>query len=279
MKKISALFSRAIAVLSVIAITITTNANAATASDAEIYDLLDKSGATRTLETLPMQMQMMGQQMALTAKDPQAHQDYMSILLSSMDTDVMQQRMLQSVRKNATSEEIQAMLVWLNSDLGQRIVAAETEATNPDFQQNMMQFMAGLQSNPPAPERTQAIIGYIEASKITDQTMKLIESLVATMFDAAKALKPEDTQLAETLDIQLPQMMDMMKPALEQQMILASYYVYRDMSNEELAQYGGFYQKEIGKKHMSLIVESVSYAMNDWGESMMKQIIAEEDKS
>lgn len=245
-------------------------------TDAQVYQLLDKSGATRSIESLPMQMQGMGQQMALTAKDPAEHQKMMNLITSSIDTDVMLQKMLASIKANATSQDLNNIMGWLNSDLGNRFVQAELQAAEPEFQSNLMRFMADMQSKPPTQERTSAILNFIHSSKMIDQTMSIVMDLIENMFAATKALNPEDKELATNLDAQVGQMEAMIKPAIEQQMVITSHYIYKDMSLEELNKYSDFYQQPVGKKYLSLVFDASSKALNDWGTNLVKQIDKQE---
>ncbi|MFT6206747.1 MAG: hypothetical protein ACJA0T_000651 [Colwellia sp.] len=58
-------------------------------TDKQIYQLMDKSGITQSIEGLPLQLQAMGQQMALTAKNPVEHEKFMQVFASSLNPDVM----------------------------------------------------------------------------------------------------------------------------------------------------------------------------------------------
>ena len=243
-------------------------------TDEQVYQLLDKSGATRTIESLPMQMQAMGQQMAMTAKDQQSHQAFMQVFLSSMNTETMIEHMAAHIKKEVQAEDLHSMLTWLETDLALRMVSAELTAAEPDFQQKFMGFMAQLQSNPPTPERTQTVIQYVESAKIVDQAMNVMSAMMQNMFAAVKAQDPENAALASMLDSQFEQMTTSMRPALEQQMIMTSYYIYRDINDADLNQYGNFFQQELGQKYMSLVVGAMGVALNNWGVTLMEQAIA-----
>ena len=151
---------------------------------------------------------------------------------------------------------------------------AELQSNEPEFQQNLMRYIADLQANPPSPERTQAVINYVEATGMADQAMKMIGAIVGNMFSAMKAKDPENSELATTLDTQLEQMETMMKPGIEQQMVLTSYYVYRDISVADLNEYAAFYQQPLGEKFLSSIFEALGVAMSQWGNNLVDQITA-----
>lgn len=275
MKKIFTLFNIRFLLLLLLAQAAVANAQV---TDAQVYQLLDKSGATRIIESLPMQMQAMGQQMGLTAKDPAAHQQEIQMIVSSINTDDMLRTMAENIKANASQEDVSKILTWLGSELGNRLVQAELQSADPQFQQNLMRYMADLQANPPSAERSKTIISFVESSKMVDQAMNMVEGMLQNMFAAAKAKNPDDKVLAANLDNQLAQIVASLKPVLEQQTILSSYYVYRDISVSDMNKYSDFYQQPTGKKYLSLIVDAVGAAMNDWGVVLIDKIAAKEAK-
>ncbi|NQZ86916.1 MAG: hypothetical protein HRT54_04980 [Colwellia sp.] len=273
MKKLTTFIGRCIILASFI---ITTSYANNQISDAQIYQLMDKSGATKSIEGLPEQMQAMGQQMALTAKNPSEHKKFMEVFVSSLNTDKLLQQMSEHIRKNVSSEELQLILTWLDSDLASRVVSAELQSAEPKFQQNLMHYVAELQTTPPSAERTKVIINYVESSEVVEQGINMVTALLGNMFEAIKITQPENVQLAKQLDGQLEQMAVNMKPAMEQQMILTSYFIYRDISNEDLNQYSSFYKKETGQKYLSLMVGAIGEGLNEWGASLIHQIAKEQ---
>ncbi|GLX82860.1 DUF2059 domain-containing protein [Thalassotalea eurytherma] len=265
--------------LVVIASVLTLSVYAETADNSQIYQLLDRSGTTRAIEGLPIQMQALGQQLALTAKNPQEHQEFMTLFIDSLDTDRMLQQMLENIGNNMSSEDIEGVLQWLHTDIGERIVNAELKSTEPEFQQNFMLFMAELQSSPPSDERKVAIMEFVEASGMVDQGMNLITGMVKNMFSVIKTKNSEDEELTKNLDDQLALMTKSMRPAFEQQMVLSSYYLYQDISNEDLATYMTFFEQPAGEKYLATMYDALGEALNTWGREMISQVVAQHDKT
>ncbi|QOL26658.1 DUF2059 domain-containing protein [Thalassotalea sp. LPB0316] len=275
MKKLTSFIGATLVALSSV-VTFTTSAQGV--SDSQVYQLLDKSGSTRAIESIPMQMQAMGQQLSLTAKDQQEHQEFMELLVNSMNTDEMLSQMLASIKKSMTSEDIEDVLAWLNSDIGERVVTAELKSAEPEFQQEFMMYAAQLQSTPPSQARKQVIMDLVEKSQMVDQGMNLITGIIKNMFDAVKSKTPEDQELASTLDSQLDMMTRSLRPAIEQQMILTSYYIYQDISNEDIATYTSFFEQPTGKKYITSMYDAVGVAMSSWGTNLMTDIVAKYDQ-
>jgi len=272
MRKVTTFIGRCIVLASLI---ITTSYANNQISDAQVYQLMDKSGVTKSIEGLPQQLQAIGQQMALTAKDSAEHQKFMKVFVASLNPDVMLRQMSDHIKKNVSYDELQLILTWLDSDLASRVVNAELQSSDPKFQQNLMHYMAELQATPPSPERTKVIINYVESSEIVDQSINMIMAMLENMFEAFKVTEPENVELAKQLDIQLQQMAANIKPAMEQQMTLTSYFIYRDISNKDLNQYSHFYKQDTGKKYLSLMVGAIGDGMNEWGASLIQQVAKE----
>jgi len=272
MKRVTTFIGQCIILASFI---ITTSYASNQISDAQVYQLMDKSGVTKSIEGLPQQLQAMGQQMALTAKDPSEHQKFMEVLVSSLNADVMLQKMSEHIKKNVSFEELQHILTWLDTDLAASVVNAELQSADPKFQQNLMHYVAELQTTPPTAERTKVIINYVESSEVVEQGLNMIIAMLGNMFEAIKVTQPENVELAKQLDVQLDQMAVNMKPAMEQQMIMTSYFIYRDISNEDLNKYSHFYKQETGKKYLSLMVGAIGDGMSDWGTSLIQQVSKE----
>ena len=272
MKKFTTFIGRCIVLASLI---ITTSYASNQISDAQVYQLMDKSGVTKSIEGLPQQLQAMGQQMALTAKNPAEHQKFMEVFVSSLNPDVMLNQMSEHIKKNVSYDELQLILTWLDSDLASRVVNAELQSSDPKFQQNLMHYIAELQTTPPSPERTKVIINYVESAEVVEQSINMIMAMLENMFEAFKVTQPENVELAGQLDVQLEQMAANIKPAMEQQMILTSYFIYRDISNKDLNQYSSFYKQDTGKKYLSLMIGAIGDGMSDWGASLIHQIAKE----
>lgn len=243
-------------------------------SDTQAFVLLDKSGMTQAIDGLPTQMQVMGQQLALTSKNAEQHQAFMDIFLGSLDPDDMLQEMALYVAQNASEEDFDAYLQWLNSDIAKKLVSAELEASEEGYQRKFVLFLADLQANPPAVERRQAVLQFVEASQLVEQSYLLMKSVAENMIAGIKASQPENQQLIASMDQALAQLGEGLKPMLEQQMVLTAYYLYRNMSNEDLAQYTAFYTGDVGQRYLELLYGATMDAMGKWGQAFILDVAA-----
>lgn len=248
------------------------------ATDEEVYSYLSLSGASKALQGIPAQIQGMGQQMQLTVKDPEQSQKVMAIIAASWQQDVIEQQVFDYVKANISAEQMKQLLVWLKGDLATRVKLAEEKASEPSFNQELMRYMADIQSNPPAPSRIAAVRKFIEETDMIDNTMEMVMDISQGLMHSFQTIMPNE---AEPVDIeaQLSQMEMMIKPMLEQQMIMSSYYIYDGISDADLAEYTAFYQQDLGQKEIEVMYGALGHAMNVWAQSMGKDLAADIEKN
>ncbi|WP_448250096.1 hypothetical protein [Thalassotalea agariperforans] len=238
-------------------------------SDGEVYSYLELSGIKASIQGMPAQVEMMSQQMQLTSADPEKDRVVISVLLEAWQEEKVNQELISYIQNNMTSAEMTQILSWLNTPLIKRIKASELAATSPDLQQELMLYMASLQSNPPTPARMAAIKELVSVTKMAENATDIAVSIVANMFKGMQAAMPEKQVSEEQIQQQVKQVRAMMSQAMSQQMVLMSYYIYRDVSDEELAEYMSFYQKSLGQKELTVVYGGMKNAMQLWGDNIV----------
>lgn len=238
-------------------------------SDGEVYSYLELSGIKASIQGMPAQVEMMSQQMQLTSADPEKDRVVISVLLEAWQEEKVNQELISYIQNNMTSAEMTQILSWLNTPLIKRIKASELAATSPDLQQELMLYMANLQSNPPTPARMAAIKELVSVTKMAENATDIAVSIVANMFKGMQAAMPEKQVSEEQIQQQVKQVRAMMSQAMNQQMVLMSYYIYRDVSDDELAEYMSFYQKSLGQKELTVVYGGMKNAMQLWGDNIV----------
>lgn len=237
-------------------------------SDGEVYNYLDLSGLKASIQGMPAQIEAMYQQIQLTAQDPEKAKTVLSFLLSSWHEEKINHTVISHIQANMSQTEMTNLLTWLQTDLVKKVKSAELQATQPDIQQELMIYVAGLQSNPPTPERMKIVRAFVNDTKMVDRTLDMMLAIIDTMMITFQATSPEVKVPQEQITAQIQQMEAMLRPALDQQMVMMSYYLYRDINDAELSDYIRFYNEPLGKKEMDIIFASMTKAMKLWGEDI-----------
>lgn len=244
-------------------------------SDQDVKQYMALSGVDSALNGIPAQMGAMGQQMQMTAEDPAEAQKVMQLLESSWQQQEVEQIVANHIKTKFTATEMQSLLTWLNSDLARRIKSSEEKASAANFNQEFMQYMAQLQSTPPTAERVKVIRTFVETTDMIDHTVDIVMSVAKGTIKGLKAANPHDEVSEEAVMAQIGQMEAMMRPALEQQMIMVSYYIYDSLTDQEIEQYSQFYQQPLGKKELTVMYDGIGQALTHWSTQAFSKIANE----
>lgn len=241
-------------------------------SDGEIYSYLELSGVKASIQGMPAQVDMMSQQMQLTSATPEKDKTVVNALLSAWQEDKINAQLIDYIQNNMSSAEMTEILTWLNSNNVKKVKSAELQATQPDFQQELMRYMADLQSNPPTPIRMNAVRDFISTTKMAENATDIAVVVVENMLKGMQAAMPEKPMTDEQVAQQLTSMRTMMSQAMNQQMIMMSYYLYRDISDVELADYTAFYKKPIGQTELTVVYAGLKKALSAWGDNIVTEL-------
>ena len=244
-------------------------------SDDNVKQYLALSGIDSALDGIPAQMSAMGQQMQITVKDPAQAQRAVDLLLNAWQIEEVRLIVAEHVKENFSTAEMKSLLTWLNSDLARKIKSAEEKAAAANFNQELMAYMAQLQTTPPTTARVQVIRDFIDTTHIVDHSLNIVMSVAQGTMEGINVANPEQAVSDEQIQMQLSQMQIMMRPALEQQMVMVSYYIYQQLTEQEIVQYTKFYQQPLGQKELDIMYDGISQALNYWSTNAFENIAAE----
>jgi hypothetical protein len=244
-------------------------------SDENVTQYLALSGIDSALEGIPAQMRAMNQQMQMTAKDPEQAQKVMDILLNSWQLEDVKLVVSEHVKDNFTVIEMEKLLIWLNSDLAKRIKMAEEKASAPSFNQDFMSYIATLQTTPPTTSRVKVIRNFVETTNLVEHSLKIVMAVAKGTVEGLTVANPSQNLNDEQIKNQMAQMEQMMRPALEQQMIMVSYFIYDQLTEQEIEQYTHFYQQPLGKKELNVMYDGIGQALNFWSTTAFENIASE----
>ena len=244
-------------------------------NDDDVTQYLALSGIDAALQGIPAQMRAMNQQMQMTAKDPEQSQKVMEILLNAWQLEEVKLVVSEHVKDNFSAIEMQQLLLWLNSDLARRIKMAEEKASAPSFNQDFMGYIATLQTTPPTPARVKVIREFVEVTNLVEHSLKIVMAVAKGTVEGLTVANPGQTVNNEQVQTQMAQMEQMMRPALEQQMIMVSYFIYDQLTEQEIQKYTHFYQQPLGQKELTVMYDGIGQALNFWSTTAFENIASE----
>lgn len=244
----------------------------------EITDYMQVSGMTETLESLPAQLDSVVMQSQITSLDDEIDQRVIRVLGQAWETVDVKAIIIDHIRRQASPEDLRAFLRWRKGELAQKFVKAELASTQPSYSQDFLRYVADLHVAPPSKDTRTAIRRVIVATDMVQHMVDIslqVSSVMTSVFvDASPSEKPH--YLADMHD-EMQDMRVALAQQMEAQVVLTSYYLYRDISPDELNQYALFFESELGKRELQLITESISVAIAAWAKQAAQDIVARRD--
>ena len=254
------------------------------ASDALLRSLYVKSGMQYQIQQLPVSMQQgFDQGVAADQFAKNLNFKIISALRKSIGTvfvpETIKRTMLEELRGKLSSEDVRAVLIWLDSPLGTKITKLEKTASTPDAIKKLPRFIKKLRKEPPAQDRFRAIGRMDSAVKATETSVELamvtqlatIVAIVSTVPEERRAQFPD---LRAAVEKSRPQIEGLVKARV----LVRFLYAYRSLSVSELDKYVKFAESDVGRRYHDAAIGGIKKALID---SLMKlpTAIADEFKA
>lgn len=261
-----------IAVLMVIAFA---SLAAADSREELIAKYIKLSGVENALDSFPDQIEALSTQRLMTSKTPETDKKSTELLKESFDERRVKKELITFISSKMDDALLQSLLKWYESPLAQKVVDEESKSSGADKQANLLRYLAGLQENPPAQDRI-TLIQEVEAStQLSELTTNITIEVMKGMFKTINLSLPKEKQV-ELADIEkdISDTKPLLKEEFRKQMILSSFYSYRNLSNDELKEYIAFYKTEAGQKEIEITGSALSHVLNLWFATAADKIFA-----
>lgn len=251
-------------------------------SHALAKQIITLSGLDQMITNLPAQLQSQFQQRPSEEQSQASDEQVLQAMLASYNPEHAQQLLLDDVVNRSNNQEKQAIIRWLESPPGKRIILAEKASTTPDGLADMLRYLEGLATTPPAQPRLALIQRVEKAADLTELALKSTEIMLTSVFttlnEAAPASERKSSQeLAKLNQEALTELKPALRQSLEQQMLAISLYTYRNISDADLNHYITFLNTPSGRAYVSFSL-AIGTIMADLTASTIKQLAANRDR-
>lgn len=241
-------------------------------------DLVDKyikiSGIDEMLATFPGQIEAMNAQRILTSKNQELEKKIASIMKESFDITLADQNLYSFLLKNTDVNFLENLAQWYETPLAKKIIEEEMLSSGPESQAELLRYIADLQTNPPAQDRIAVIQELEKTTKLSELTTDIVLEMMRGMFEAFNLAMPEEKrQDIGNIEEEIGKIRPLIQESMRQQMILSSFYSYRNISNEELGKYIDFYKSNVGKKEIEVTGNAFAFVLKQWFVNVGEKII------
>ena len=250
--------------------------NASTLTVEQVQKFISISGLASAIDSMPSQFRQQFNLQALVREDKISTEK----ASKAMEEALAQTNGYQIAESYLLSRSDAASLVnaitFLESNLGRTIVAAEALANEPEFQLEFQSYALEMSKNPPSDERAQ-LIRELNASLNSEDV--IVEMVKTMMFVAVDFFKEFDPEVSESMESELEAEWQKVEPMLRGQMsqyiVLASHYVYKNLTNKQMNQYMDFLNSKDGQIYWEASMGIFQVYINDLVKNMLTSIVEE----
>jgi len=240
-------------------------ASAQPAADRMLDELMQKSGLWKQLAQIEPQM-MFGAEQTQSGKTKLPEADF-ARLKASISRSYAADRLRADMRKQLALELLpadqSAALQWLTSNLGTRITALEEQsgelAEIRQREKEAGKLAAGL-----APARRNRIEALVRAMRVAESGASIIINTTLGVANGFAVAAPAGASsglaaLRAKLEAQRRRLVE----SLEVRMVTECAFIYRSLSDEEIAQYIAFADSPSGRNYHAATVGALDKVMTD----------------
>jgi hypothetical protein len=235
---------------------------------------IEISGIRNMLSSFPEQIDTMAAQARKTSSDPEIEEQVFKIMKECFDIDRFEKQLAGFLLQNTEKQQMERFLGWLESPLAKKVTREEVRSSEPSEQANMVRYITDLQELPPTEERIELIQRLEETTRMSDLMTKIFMEITQGMMEAMNLALPElKRESLENIYAEIGKIQPAMKDAFRRQMILSSFFTYRNISNRELTRYIHFYASDTGQEEIRVTSNALGYVLKKWFSEVSRNLV------
>ncbi|OGL02427.1 MAG: hypothetical protein A3E31_10405 [Candidatus Rokubacteria bacterium RIFCSPHIGHO2_12_FULL_73_22] len=227
---------------------------AVAADRATIDELLDVSGLKRQLApiTTRIRSEFHAQHGQLAARDlARAEQ----ITARHVRTETVYGLIAEGVGKRSDAAKLAAALAWYRSPVGRRITELEVAfSRSSGTEREIERYVGRLQQSPPARERLALVQRLDAAGRATETSLDVSIAIIRSLASAVDPYLPAERRLSRSqLESRIRQVRAQVFEQVRRLSFVMMLFIYRDVSDADLARYVAFAESEPGQWYVSAV--------------------------
>jgi hypothetical protein len=240
---------------------------ASLASEKDLNEYIEISYIHSVLEGVEDQIEGQLNQLMVT-KDAEIIEKIKPVMIDSWDIVEGNLMVRNVIKQQMTSDEIKSLIKFHSQTWVQSISNAEKQVDGPNFESDMVRFFEDMQKQAPIASLAESIRSFVEKTQMVD----LVMNMIVEMTQAINMAFNNDAEATEEEWLETEKEIMKMAPQMEQQLTMMSYFIYRDISEEDLKKYGDFYAEGLGRKESDVILDGIEKVFIKWTENLAREI-------
>jgi hypothetical protein len=234
--------------------------------------IMEKSGMNDQIRQIPL-LYSSGLSQSKDKVPPEIFSTLERETLKALDPEKILREISKQVETSLDVKSMQGVLMWLESDLGQKITAIEKDSTTPEGMRGIEEYGALLEKKPASKKRQDLMQRFIEATNSVEMDVDIRISVTNAMLMAINSVLPKEKQT--DVDV-IKKEIEGLRPKIEEEArrlaIQTNLYIYRTLKDEEFQPYVEFAESQSGKRYHKVTSGAVKAAMqrvsSDFGKAL-----------
>ncbi|WP_148864517.1 DUF2059 domain-containing protein [Marinobacter fonticola] len=184
----------------------------------------------------------------------------------------IRRQVINDLEQGLDENQLQSVLAWYETPLGERITGAEIAASSPSAWQKVESSATDLAEKYKGTERADLFTHFDRASRATEST---VDTAVAVQLGLASAMSAFSSQgpTFEEMKAQIESQRMMLRGAVEQQVYAAYLYTYEDFDLAEIKQYIDFLETDAGATYTRVVTNSIQQSIMEPVDTIGAQLV------
>lgn len=232
----------------------------------DVAQYFELSGINTLLNSVPEQLKAM--QLDAVEEYGENSSDVMVLngLIEAWQYPIIHQQLSHAIEKSLTAEQLNALLFWQNSKLAKTFKDKDSLTSQELFEQDFILFINRLPLSMPDKKHIAVINDLIDAKQMVesmvDLTLSISRPVMIALADTESAKR--DGMTIEVIEQQLFELEQLLVEDLSEQIALLSYYLYKDVTIDDLNQYTEFYQSDLGQLELAILNKALHQSIALW---------------
>ena len=224
--------------------------------------------------SFPEQINAISSQRQLVAKQPEKENKIIELMADSFDINLAEENLYNFLFQNTDIDFLQEVIKWTEDPLVKRIFEEEKGSSGLERQADLLHYIADLQMDPPSQDRITIVQDMEKTLQLSHLTTNIFIGMMQGMAKSINSILPDDKRRRNN-DIQdeIMKTKPLLKETYRRQMILSLFYIYRNVSNEELKEYMMFYKSNIGKREIEVKGKAIAFVLEQWQLDLKEELI------
>lgn len=212
----------------------------------KVIEFLNQTGISEQLVDIPfiINEQFIAEEQRF---QPEIQAEIKSQLMASFEADLVREDAISYLLNDVEQGHIQSVIDWLNTPLTMKMNKLEVQATTQESQDELAAFVEKIQAGEVNQTRLQTILDFDDLTKTTNSTVEYIAELYLALVQAMNPyVASEDKINPDETDDMKTMIIDEVYPQYKDVTIILNLYTYKDVSDDELNEYIGFYKTPEG---------------------------------